>query len=1047
MAMKFNPAFQSDSEAVEGFVVRRHEYEAIVEAFEYSAASGGPAPHILVVAPRGAGKTTLCRRLVAETRRSETLASWHTILLSEESYAVTTPGEFFLECLFRLCDEWPHDLQIRTAHERAASARDESELEARAREGLADFVAARGGRLLIVVENFHTILCEQFQGPAERSAKHLLQCLEDPLFGVLATTVRHSLDDPADAALLEHFHRIDLKPLSLTECSDLWQALTGAEVNESRLRPLEILTGGSPRLLHILAEFMQTPSLHNLMANLNFLIDQNTEYFKSQLDGLPPMERKVFAALLDTWDPSTAKQIAEKARVNTNVASAVLARLTDRGAVVKELGKGRAAIYYATERLFNIYYLMRRRSHPSQRVRALVTFMMEYYDSDDLVDTTALLLREACTLEPSDRSDYHTTFDAIMARSNETVRTRILARTPPEFIDSFRTDQRSLRLHNAAHLPCDPKADKTDAVVSELLTKIEQAGDEGDLERAISLIREGLVEHPGLSELWIRLSFAQLQAGVHNGAIEAAKMATQSRPQDPWSHAALGYALRASKHQDDAKKAFEAALALDPGQALALTGLAQIYEQANDRQSAVALFDRANEQGALQDISAAYLGSLLVREGESNRAHALLSEWAQYPDNHSSRRALIEILDKEERVTEAIATIKHYASGGDWRFWFDLGVVYQDRLNDEAEALGAFRNAIAAGGESASLFNRFRGAAVATGALAELRSVSEEIVSRSPADSDILVASGLMLDHGGDQTGAMARLRQALALGAGYRAAVPLARILLRHPTNSKEAETVLRDSLATTEGIRKCAIARELAELLIHAGDESSANETLTLGISANPRCSCCLVLRGDIAHRSADISAATTAYQAALSVDPLDIAALTSLASLLPGAAREELIARAIEIEPGDPRVLLAKAERIADLNRQAREVNQILALDPEFVEAHLLLARNSIKREDVSRIKQHLSAVLDQLATRRELIPAFVSVLMAAVDISQPNYLLSLLTEHPNAVVVEPAIVALRMVSGETPLVAKEIRDVAFDIIMRHSASTSSALLLPK
>ena len=101
MAMKFNPGFQSDAEAVKGFVVRRHEYEVIVEAFAYSATSGGSAPHILVVAPRGAGKTTLCRRLVAETRLSETLASWHAILLSEESYAVTTPGEFFLECLFR----------------------------------------------------------------------------------------------------------------------------------------------------------------------------------------------------------------------------------------------------------------------------------------------------------------------------------------------------------------------------------------------------------------------------------------------------------------------------------------------------------------------------------------------------------------------------------------------------------------------------------------------------------------------------------------------------------------------------------------------------------------------------------------------------------------------------------------------------------------------------------------------------------------------------------------------------------------------------------
>jgi len=75
---------------------------------------------------------------------------------------------------------------------------------------------------------------------------------------------------------------------------------------------LLILTGGSPRLILILVEFMQTPTLRDLMDNLNLLIDQNTEFFKSQLDALPVVERKVFASLLDAWDPSTAKQIAAK---------------------------------------------------------------------------------------------------------------------------------------------------------------------------------------------------------------------------------------------------------------------------------------------------------------------------------------------------------------------------------------------------------------------------------------------------------------------------------------------------------------------------------------------------------------------------------------------------------------------------------------------------------------------------------------------------------------------------------------------------------------
>ncbi|MDA9537742.1 hypothetical protein ACM41_16550 [Bradyrhizobium sp. CCBAU 21362] len=99
-----------------------------------------------------------------------------------------------------------------------------------------------------------------------------------------------------------------------------------------------------------------------MMENLNFLIDQNTEYFKSQLDSLPPTERKIFAALLEAWHPATAKQVSDAARVTTNTASAMLSRLTERGAVIKSPGYGKTALYSASERLFNIYYLMRRRS-------------------------------------------------------------------------------------------------------------------------------------------------------------------------------------------------------------------------------------------------------------------------------------------------------------------------------------------------------------------------------------------------------------------------------------------------------------------------------------------------------------------------------------------------------------------------------------------------------------------------------------------------------------------------------------------------------------
>ena len=443
MALKFNPSFQTDDESVSNFIVRRYQFETIIDELTVSVNSLADPPRFLVPAPRGAGKTTLCRRVVAETRISPSLRdAWQAIFLGEESYTVTTPGEFFLECLFQLKVQVPSG-HLARSHALAVEAQTEDALVKLTLGSLEDFTKSTGKRLLLIVENLHTILNEQMQDSKSSGARNLIAIIDDsPFFGILATSVTQASDERG-TALPQHYHRIELPSLSLVECRELWESLTGIEVNEEKLRPLQILTGGSPRLLHILAEFTQTPSLHDLLTNLNYLIDQYTEYFKAQLDALPAIERKVFVILLDMWDPGTAKQVAKAARVTTNSASAMLARLTDRGLVTKEMVQGRPAIYVAAERLFNIYYLMRRHTHPSSRVRALVSFMMFYYENDELIDTTASLMREACSFAPTLRDDYHSTFDAIISSSTADVRDQILARTSPDFIQSFQNHYRA----------------------------------------------------------------------------------------------------------------------------------------------------------------------------------------------------------------------------------------------------------------------------------------------------------------------------------------------------------------------------------------------------------------------------------------------------------------------------------------------------------------------------------------------------------------------------------------------------------------------------
>ena len=71
---KFNPGlFQSDREVIEQFVVRRRELKTVIEILQGNVDSLS-CQHVLVVAPRGRGKTMLLARAAAEIRTDEALS-------------------------------------------------------------------------------------------------------------------------------------------------------------------------------------------------------------------------------------------------------------------------------------------------------------------------------------------------------------------------------------------------------------------------------------------------------------------------------------------------------------------------------------------------------------------------------------------------------------------------------------------------------------------------------------------------------------------------------------------------------------------------------------------------------------------------------------------------------------------------------------------------------------------------------------------------------------------------------------------------------------
>jgi tetratricopeptide (TPR) repeat protein len=1025
---RFNPGFQSDDESVQNFVVRKADLARALQPFRQGATD---PPRVLIVAPRGAGKTTLCRRVLAEINRDKMLQShWHPIFFGEESYAITTPGEFFLECLFHLQDQ-TKDGSFKDAYDQALASQSEKELIDLALKTLRAFSKRIKKRLLIIVENFQTILDDQIGS----GAKDLLKRLSDvDLFGVLATSVSQLVTDE-NVALPSDFLRLDLKPLSREECRALWSALTHQDVKIDRIRPLEILTGGSPRLLHILAEFMRSPSLHNLMENLNFLIDQNTEYFKSQLDGLAPTERKIFAALLEAWDPATAKQVAEAARVTTNTASAMLARLAERGAVIKNPGQGKTALYSASERLFNIYYLMRRRSHPSSRVRALVSFMTDYYDRDELIDTATTLAREACSVGPDSRMDYHAFYDAILARAPTLVRTSILERTPPDFLTSFTAHQKSTAetARVQAALPAAEPQDPDNAL-EELLARAERAAEDEDHSMAIQLYAEAAELRPRSTEPWMRLAVLHISEGRADDAIKAAGQVITLRPKNPWGYAIQGLAHLIAGETDQAETAFGETLRIDPDYGLAVAELAGIKEEKGQRKAALELYERALNLDVLTDGGRARYARILQEEDRVAEAEELLRGGVDDDDQFESRRALVELLSGSDRQGEGIDLLRSAAERSqDWRHWADLGSFVFARANNDELAAAALEKSIALGAKDAMVFVSYARALQRRGEpTTRVLDVAKDLVERLHDDNDAWTSAGLLASAAGDKTLAETYVKQALDLADDVEGWLALAGILRSQPKRAAEAEQALRKAVSLAQKSRFCSPVRLLADFLIHRGDESGAQEAITKWFDGQKSCYCCAVLEGDIAARSGNSENASRAYRSALEVRENGIDALTGLSIFVDREEGEALIARAMASNPADHRCLLARARlRKDNLESQIADASEAIRLSSSYAEAHLFLTQAFLSRNEADRALEHLGLALKELPQRRELTPMFVDAAMAMAALGHGDRVSSMLTKDEFGASMEPLIVALRLKRGDSPIVAKEVMEVAMDI----------------
>ncbi len=566
--VKYNPSFLSDDELIGSFVARQADFDWVMNGIR--GGSTDPDRHMLLVGLRGAGKTMLALRVAAELRHSPELNEiWYPLVLSEEINHVGTPGEFWLEVLAHLSHEVKNE-RLSQVREQLIDELDEERLGQSALTELLSFVKSEGKRLLLVVENFNRLVEKQIRPEGARTIRGTLATERGITLLATATSEFDEIKDPGKS--LHGFFQIrKLGPLTNEECERVWTSVTGSEPDEGRVKAIRILTGGNPRLLAIISRFGDEKSLKGLMEDLMQLVDDHTGYFKNILDSLSLTEGKVYHALAEIWEPATAREVARITRYNTSTTSSYLAQLVDRGLVEVVSERARKKWYQVTERMYNIYYLMRRRGTSSSRVKALVNFMVIAYGERQ---TVQLITGEACKLDPESRKDHFSAYEELLKTPCDFLRSKLLEETPGEFLDLPDLPDIIEEMTLPKLVVAGPESDFQDLVKygNALMYQL------GDFAKAVVIFKEAIKKAPDHPLARVNLGMAYCELSKYGKAEDSYRKSIELAPDyaKPWGM--LGELLRRfPERHAEAEEAFRKVTELLPDVSLGWLQLGELF--------------------------------------------------------------------------------------------------------------------------------------------------------------------------------------------------------------------------------------------------------------------------------------------------------------------------------------------------------------------------------------------------------------------------------------------------------------------------------------
>ncbi|MDX2370797.1 MAG: AAA family ATPase [Colwellia sp.] len=394
----------------DNFVIRLREYNKLWKAIINSDMKH-PEQHYIVQGVRGAGKTTMLRRLAIAVEESKELSSWLIpITFKEEEYGISSLFTFW-ERIAEELSEYDHTL-FDSLFDTIDQLK-ESEIK-QLISHINQALVNNHKKIILFIDNIAELF-EQFNQVESEMLREILTTNSNiRIIGGSAIRLEAFFDNKAP--FYQFFTIQTLTGLNKRETTALLNKLSEhagekeqATLNKllknspEKIESIRRLTGGIPRTISILFNILVEGPKGNAFTLLEETIDKTTPLYKHRMDDLTQQQKPIVNAIALNWDGISVKEIAEKTRLPSKQVSAQLRQLEKQWIIEKTATNTKNHLYALKERFFNIWYLMRygRRSD-RKRVLWLTQFMEIWCTGEELKQRSTFFAKQLnSTCHPS----------------------------------------------------------------------------------------------------------------------------------------------------------------------------------------------------------------------------------------------------------------------------------------------------------------------------------------------------------------------------------------------------------------------------------------------------------------------------------------------------------------------------------------------------------------------------------------------------------------------------------------------------------------------